>query len=206
MASEIKVDTISENTAANGVTIDGVTLKDSKIGGTITIPGSTGTMALTSDIIAGGITIIDEWLMTANTTEANPIINNLSRSTLDGFTQLGSGMTVSSGIWTFPETGHYFVGYSGYYQHQANSNVINMRIQATTDNGTSYSTIKINQNRGGSGSWGSESLFATVDVTDTSLVKVKFDFDVGGTTPAATLYGSSTSGNTKFTFMKLADT
>ena len=50
MSSEIKVDTISEKTSANGVVIDGVTLKDSKIGGTITIPGSTGTMALTSDI------------------------------------------------------------------------------------------------------------------------------------------------------------
>ena len=31
MASEIKVDTISEKTAANGVTIDGVLIKDSKI-------------------------------------------------------------------------------------------------------------------------------------------------------------------------------
>jgi hypothetical protein len=31
MASEIKVDTISEKTSANGVTIDGVSLKDSKI-------------------------------------------------------------------------------------------------------------------------------------------------------------------------------
>ena len=41
MSSEIKVDTISEKTSANGVVIDGVTLKDSKIGGTITIPGST---------------------------------------------------------------------------------------------------------------------------------------------------------------------
>ena len=55
MSSEIKVDTISEKTSANGVVIDGVTLKDSKIGGTITIPGSTGTMALTSDISSAGL-------------------------------------------------------------------------------------------------------------------------------------------------------
>ena len=59
MSSEIKVDTISEKTSANGVVIDGVTLKDSKIGGTITIPGSTGTMALTSDISAGGLVHIN---------------------------------------------------------------------------------------------------------------------------------------------------
>ena len=31
MASEIKVDTVSEKTSANGVTIDGVSIKDSKI-------------------------------------------------------------------------------------------------------------------------------------------------------------------------------
>ena len=34
MASEIKVDTISEKTAANGVTIDGVVLKDNEMGST----------------------------------------------------------------------------------------------------------------------------------------------------------------------------
>ena len=34
MASEIKVDTISEKTAANGVTIDGVLLKDNEMGST----------------------------------------------------------------------------------------------------------------------------------------------------------------------------
>ena len=33
MASEIKVDTISENTVANGVTIDGVNIKDGTITG-----------------------------------------------------------------------------------------------------------------------------------------------------------------------------
>jgi len=64
MASELKVDTISEKTTASGVTIDGVLLKDSKIGGTITIPGSTGTMALTSDISAGGLTQADNWRLT----------------------------------------------------------------------------------------------------------------------------------------------
>ena len=31
MASEIKVDTISEKTSANGVTIDGVNIKDSAL-------------------------------------------------------------------------------------------------------------------------------------------------------------------------------
>ena len=33
MASEIKVDTISEKTSANGVAIDGLTIKDGGLGG-----------------------------------------------------------------------------------------------------------------------------------------------------------------------------
>jgi len=33
MTSTIKVDTISENTSANGVAVDGVTLKDGKVNG-----------------------------------------------------------------------------------------------------------------------------------------------------------------------------
>ena len=81
MSSEIKVDTISEKTSANGVVIDGVTLKDSKIGGTITIPGSTGTMALTSDI-TGGITGIDQWRVTADVTSTGDITANLSQCAL----------------------------------------------------------------------------------------------------------------------------
>jgi len=55
MSSIIKVDTISEKTSAAGVTIDGVTLKDSKIGGTITIPGSTGTIKDVSALTSGGL-------------------------------------------------------------------------------------------------------------------------------------------------------
>ena len=129
MSSEIKVDTISEKTSANGVVIDGVTLKDSKIGGTITIPGSTGTMALTSDISAGGLEEADIWWMTANlTTDAFPITANLSRAngTLNNY--LGTGMTVSSGIWTFPSTGYYEVSFQTMSLHQVNSHVMDIYI------------------------------------------------------------------------------
>ena len=52
MTSTIKVDTISENTSANGVAVDGVTLKDGGIaatdGSTITTADNTDTLTLTS--------------------------------------------------------------------------------------------------------------------------------------------------------------
>ena len=54
MASEIKVDTISEKTAANGVTIDGAVIKDGKVTG-----GAAGLTLITSGSVTGvtGITL-----------------------------------------------------------------------------------------------------------------------------------------------------
>jgi hypothetical protein len=46
MASEIKVDTVSEKTSGSGVTIDGVLLKDGGISGDITIGGTTPTLTI----------------------------------------------------------------------------------------------------------------------------------------------------------------
>ena len=46
MASEIKVDTISENTSANGVTIDGLTIKDGNIIGDVALAGTTPTFTV----------------------------------------------------------------------------------------------------------------------------------------------------------------
>ena len=46
MTSEIKVDTISENTSANGVTIDGLTIKDGNIIGDVALAGTTPTFTV----------------------------------------------------------------------------------------------------------------------------------------------------------------
>jgi hypothetical protein len=65
MASEIKVDTISEKTSANGVTIDGVLIKDSKLASgignvlqvvTATTTTDTGALAFTDTGLSGSIT------------------------------------------------------------------------------------------------------------------------------------------------------
>ena len=46
MSSEIKVDTISEKTSANGVTIDGLTIKDGNILGDVALAGTTPTFTI----------------------------------------------------------------------------------------------------------------------------------------------------------------
>ena len=83
MASEIKVDTISEKTAANGVTIDGVLIKDGSINGLITGADS---YRMTSDL-STTTTPITAW--------------ERPDGTLQSTAYIGSGMSVSSGIFTF---------------------------------------------------------------------------------------------------------
>ena len=180
MSSEIKVNTISEYTSANGVVIDGVTLKDSKIGGTITIPGSTGTMALTSDITSG-LSEADLWILTTNI-NSNGILTNFSRPSATLVSYKGTGMSVSSGVWTFPSTGYWLVMVTGFLASpssgQGSAQVI---WQSTNDNFSSSDNIARNNMYITSGNVYDTTFAQTViDITDTSNDKIRFDFGKGG--------------------------
>ena len=200
MSSEIKVNTISEYTSANGVTIDGVTLKDSKIGGTITIPGSTGTMALTSDISAGGLEAAQQFRVTANitTTGSNDITSNLEVPDTENQGNMGSLVSESSGIFSFSETGYYGV----IVQASVNGTQPRVLTLATNDNST-YTEISwagIIADSGGAVGFS----MVILDVTNTTNDKVKFQSSIHAN--GGTIYGSSTSSKTAFTFLKLGDT
>jgi hypothetical protein len=125
MASEIKVNTISEYTSANGVVIDGVTLKDSKIGGTITIPGSTGTMALTSDISAGGLEAAQIFRLTTSTNSTTFLKLWEAPDNTPAQGSIGSVVSVdtSTGYFSFSSTGLYLVTSSLLMFYHGNSTV-----------------------------------------------------------------------------------
>ena len=53
----------------------------------------------------GGIQEVDQWYLTTNITSNGDITGNLSRNTLTGSgCPLGTGMTESSGVFSFPST------------------------------------------------------------------------------------------------------
>ena len=59
-----------------------------------------------SYIKGGGITEADQWRVTSNFQgDADPLSANLERVDTGGWGKLGTGMSVSSGTWTFPSTG-----------------------------------------------------------------------------------------------------
>ena len=68
------------------------------------------TKATTESDFKNGIVEIDQWRLTADiTTNTDPISSNLERIDSTGFGYIGTGMSVSSGLWTFPSTGIYLI-------------------------------------------------------------------------------------------------
>ena len=65
----------------------------------------TGTTTLASAAVSAGIAGYDRWkLGTSFTGDAQPITSNLSRTAHGEFSKIGTGMSESSGVFTFPET------------------------------------------------------------------------------------------------------
>ena len=206
MSSEIKVDTISEKTSANGVVIDGVTLKDSKIGGTITIPGSTGTMALTSDISAGGLTEADQWNITANVSSSGTLTANWARPSGTLLSYKGTGMTQSSGIFSFPSTGYWLIMVQAYLSSPGSGvGSAQLNTVSTNDDFSSEDEIGVNRIYQTSGNnYTTTFSQSIIDVTNVSNDKIKFVFSQSGD---GAIEGSTNPLNSsRFGFYKLGDT
>jgi hypothetical protein len=194
--SELKVNKV---TPRSGTT---VTLGDS--GDTITIPsGATFSNSGTVTGITQGITMADQWRLTADITTDADITSNLERVDEDSSGFIGTGMTESSGIFSFPSTGIYSVRMISVGTANINDNItINMLV---TINNSTYNGYTISNESGDAGS-GSATMVseAIIDVTDVSNVKVKFN--VSSLAAGSEILGSTSVNYTYFTFIRLGDT
>ena len=166
--------------------------------------GSDKTITMTND----GIKVADQWRLTTNITNTNAdITSNLERIDTPPQGVLGTGMSESSGIFTFPSTGIWQVFLVASIDGSDNDNALFVDIISTTDNFSSEVTLararesNRGDNAGGSASASAQTL---IDVTDTSNVKVKFATVSFGDDDY--LLGSSTINHTTFTFIRLGDT
>ena len=170
-----------------------------------------GGTALTSGFVnGGGLTEADQWRVTSNFTgDANPVASNWERNDLN-FDKVGTGMTESSGIFTFPSTGIWWIKYEGVSQQSGNAqNRWNdWKIEATTDN-SSYVLIGATGNSGtlsntSNSQYSSAQSSVIFDVTNVSTHKVRFSIDVNDTN--CTQMGASTYQYHGATFIRLGDT
>ena len=149
-----------------------------------------------------GISEVDQWRLTAGITSNGDVTSNLERCDSTGYSKIGTGMSESSGIFSFPSTGIYKIKLSiqGYGTSGDN---INGYINISLNNFTSSSSVS-RTNFSGVGSYNVSSTEYIFDVENISTHKCRFELSsIGG---SAEVVGSSTQNWTYFTFIRLGDT
>ena len=158
----------------------------------------------------GGITEADSWRLTTSFTGNNdPIGANLERSdttTAGQSGQLGTGMTESSGVFTFPSTGWWTVAFQGSFSMDGDSRYMSQQIFVTVNNSTYVQASSVDTwiYAHTSTTYANGYCMALIDVTDVANVKVRFG--VGSEDTAITTVGSSVYDATSFKFIRLGDT
>jgi hypothetical protein len=152
----------------------------------------------------GGITEADQWRLTAdktNVSSAETLDSNWERNDTV-FDKIGTGMSESSGIFSFPSTGIWYVSFNAMATSAA-SDYISAKVKVTTNNSSYTVRAESYQNTAAAQDWVGISTNVMVDVSDTSNVKVLFEVD----SASAINYKGSTNANyTWSNFIRLGDT
>ena len=218
--SEIRVENIIGETGTDavkftkGINVTGVTTATSFSGSgasLTSLPAAnlTGTLPAISGAhltgISAGITMADQWRVNANfnSSSSTHLINSNWERNDTHFDKIGTGMSESSGVFTFPTTGIYLI----MWQHNcqgSNMQYMGSYAELSPDNGSSYYTRGQNYDSGGqTGYFGSINFQFMVDVTNASLFKVRFRASSSG---AITTEGNGDAQRTGVTFIRLGDT
>jgi len=116
-------------------------------------------------------------------TSANAIITNWE-SPAAPVTTLGASMSHSSGVFTFPHTGKYFIKLQmGGYASGGNRSYVGGSIKYSSNSGGSYSIISRSlQNCHADGVWFTSKCDILIEITDTSTQRIAFHDYVNGNT------------------------
>ena len=155
----------------------------------------------------GGMTVASQWRISANFDgDENPVTSNWEEVDAPaGFGVLGSSMTQSSGVFTFPSTGYYFIEAVGQFNYADGHGYSSFMIYVTTNN--SDYNIATNPNQGMDGTTNDYSNLSSsfiFDVTSTSNCKCRFR--ISQQDDSATTMGDSNMNETHVTFLRLGDT
>ena len=146
----------------------------------------------------------EQWRLTADiTTKTDPISSNLERIDSTGFGYIGTGMSVSSGLWTFPSTGIYLILFNCDMEGNAGDNIV-INLFITTDNGSNYHGVAEAVGSATNASTNQATQLFIFDVTDTSTHKVKFQGTSIGS--GGKIRGDTDETKTSFTFIRIGDT
>ena len=194
---------ISYDTSGNPVAV--ATGNDGQV---LTSAGA-GAIPTFETLPVGGITMADQWRQLGGAVSAGDafITSNWERTDTDSYGTIGSAMSESSGVFTFPSTGIYYLQYvlQGKNTNTGNASYMDSKLHVTTNN-SSYNIAAAGMGSGANAGTAFDfNAVATFifDVTNTSTHKIKMGYDFQRT---GSIYGSSGATYTSITVIRLGDT
>jgi hypothetical protein len=173
---------------------------------TLTLPDEAGTVMTSATSAAsipgyGTLANADTWRVSTSFAVSGGASDITSNWTTTGGT-IGSGMSQSSGVFTFPSTGIWLVTAGATFIGTGSSNYVGIIMSLSTDSGSNYSTLSYRYQVKVSSSDASIYESSLVDVTDISTYRIKFRTEVQSATNV------SFGGNqyNEFHFIRLGDT
>ena len=169
--------------------------------------GATGVGQL-SFADAGGITEADTFRLTSTqsiSSGTNTVLSGFSRDNESTFSKIGTGLSESSGVFTFGATGIYLIIANFYLQISGNLTYAGLKIQGTTNN-SSYGNIAYNDEsiyQVSGATYSANTTHVLFDCQDTS--NYKFRLQVYGT-QGFNVYGASGDNHTYVTAIRLGNT
>ena len=173
---------------------------------TLVLPDEAGTVVTTGSYVAG-ITEADQWRITTNNTKNNAEIINTGWERNDvNFQLIGTGVSESSGIFSFPNTGIWLVKAFTSVATNTTDGFAGFRMEITLNNGSTWDgRAEGYSDSPGGGNYASVYCEAIIDVTDVSNQKIRLLTILAG--GATGTYEAETDGNrTCITFIKLGET
>ena len=154
-----------------------------------------------------GITMVDQWRITSDFTLSTSaaIMSGWERNDSTGYESIGTGMTESSGVFTFPTTGIYLVTFMGTSHGNAGASLaITAQIQTQKNSGTFATRSQSQESAYTTNAYGSMLGQTVFNVEDTSGDKLRMR--VYAADSNRKLLGDTTLQRTGLTFIRLGDT
>ena len=156
---------------------------------------------------ASGITMADQWRINTEyqVSTFSYITSNWERNDSTGYGKIGTGMSESSGEFSFPSSGVYLVRIViNWYASGGGTNYNRVGIFTTTDNSTYTQSAYSWSGVESSNQYNNMTAEILFDVTDVSTHKVKFQTGASNTRPR--VRGDTDYNSSYATFIRLGDT
>ena len=143
----------------------------------ITIDGGTG-IILHNGVEIASDKMHDQWVIESDVAATNDVLTTWTRSSLSDAAPYLTGMSHSSGIFTFPKTGVYRVDFRfGYYKSDYRR-YVGALMQLSTNSGGSYFDIGRNYTHlydtDSNNTYNNSSVFCHIDVQNVSTYRMRF--------------------------------